>query len=130
MHSMIPSVPKSVSNLVPKGWIPFLAASVWAAGFPSRKATDHLIKTVGPKERSGLSAFLSLPPSPEQVDPFRIPIEEREQLLDVLTDVCARVPCSHRYAQLQILTELWRSETAHSARYGLVPRPGAELYAA
>jgi hypothetical protein len=93
-------------------WIPFLRASIWAAGYPSRVAGAMVASWLlldGPDLVANLVTWV--PPSPHEVDPFSVPRGLRSGLLDQLAKLSAQVPCPHRYAQLQLLRELWRGST-------------------
>jgi hypothetical protein len=93
-------------------WIPFLRASIWAAGYPSRVAGAIVASWLlldGPDLVANLVTWV--PPSPHEVDPFSVPRGLRCGLLEQLTKLSAQVPCPHRYAQLQLLRELWRGST-------------------
>lgn len=87
----------------------FLAVFCWAPGYAEANVVRvaRALAHEFPHESEPIADWLGCPPTPEAVDPARVPPWVRPTVLRVCRALCLRAPHRERYATLYLLEELW-----------------------
>ena len=89
----------------------FLALFAWAPGYADARAVRAalvLAEEFAAGSEEGPAEWMGAPPSPEAVDPARVPVRVRSAILRVSRQLCAAAPHRERFATLFLLEELWK----------------------
>ena len=98
----------------------FLAVFVWAPGYAELRVVRAALGLVAefgvlPPVNEPID-WLACPPTPESVDPARVPLKLRATLLRVCRQLCVEAPHPERYATLFLLEDLWKHRSPAPAQ--------------
>ena len=100
----------------------FLALFAWAPGYAEARAVRASLMLA---EEFGLgkvdlpAEWLGSPPTPEAVDPARVPLWARPAVLRSTRRLCMEAPHRERFATLYLLEDLWKYRSPAPAQPAL-----------